>query len=70
MQVELETPDDVAVLLAQYTALQGDPGTLDAFVAQLAAVTPDDVARVARELLTPARRTVVTLAAGVTGAVP
>jgi zinc protease len=66
LQVDLETPDDVAVLLAQYTAMTGDLGTLDAFVARLGEVTAEDVARVAREMLTPARRTVVTLATGAT----
>ena len=42
----VETPDDVAVLLAQYTAMTGDLGTLDAFVARLGEVTAEDVARV------------------------
>jgi len=64
LQVDLETPDDVAILLAQYTAMTGDPGALDAFVARLGEVTAEDVARVAREMLTPARRTIVTLASG------
>ena len=63
LQLGLETPDDVAVLLARYTAMQGDVGALDAFVARLGEVTAEDVARVAREMLTPAHRTVVTLAA-------
>jgi len=64
MQVELETPDDVATLLAQYTALEGDVAGLDTFVTRIGEVTAEDVARVARELLTPAHRSTVTLAAG------
>src|SRR6185503_9357320 len=65
LQMDLETPDEVATMLGQYTAMTGDVGTLDAFVARLGEVTAEDVARVAREILTPARRTIVTLATGV-----
>ncbi|MBI2897562.1 MAG: insulinase family protein [Deltaproteobacteria bacterium] len=66
MQLDLETPDDVAVLLAYYAAMDGDVLAVDRFMTQLGEVGPADVARVAREYLTPTRRTTVTLATGVT----
>ncbi len=42
-------------------ALTGSPDAYERYHALVAAVTPDDVARVARTFLTPARRSLVTL---------
>jgi zinc protease len=61
LTLSLQTPQSVAVALASWTAITGDVHSLDAYVAALAAVTADDVARVARTYLVPARRNVVTL---------
>ncbi len=60
--VGLQTPQAVAGALARWTAVTGDPGSFEAYVAALAAVTPSDVARAARTHLIPAHRSVVTLA--------
>jgi zinc protease len=60
--LELETPDDVANLVAQTIAVGGDLARLDAYLEALAAVTPEDVARVAGRYLVEGRRFVVTLA--------
>ncbi len=57
----LQTPQSVAGGLARWAALTGDPRSLQAYATALAAVTPDEVARVARTYLVPARRNVVTL---------
>jgi zinc protease len=62
MLMGLETPDDVAELVATFLALGGDVDTINRYVQALAAVTPEDVARVARQYLVPERRFVVTLA--------
>ncbi|MCZ7680174.1 MAG: hypothetical protein M5U28_15960 [Sandaracinaceae bacterium] len=62
MLTELQTPSDVADLIARMVAVGGELEALDRYLAALAAVTPEDVARVARTYLTPARRFVVTLA--------
>jgi zinc protease len=64
----LETPDDVAELVAQFLAVGGALDALDAYVAALAAVTPEDVQRVASRYLVPERRFVVTLAPGAAAA--
>jgi predicted Zn-dependent peptidase len=58
---DLYTRCDVAGLIARSIAVGGSLESLDAYLAQLAAVTPEDVARVTREYLTPQRRFVVTL---------
>jgi zinc protease len=63
--LELETPDDVANLIAQTVAVGGDLARLDEYLAALVAVTPEDVARVAGRYLVEGRRFVVTLAPGV-----
>jgi zinc protease len=59
---ELETPSAVADLVARTLAVGGSLEVLDQYLAALAAVTPEDVARVARQYLTENRRFVVTLA--------
>jgi zinc protease len=61
LTLSLQTPQAVAIALASWTAFTGDVHSLDAYVAALAGVTADDVARVARTYLVPARRNVVTL---------
>jgi zinc protease len=58
----LETPEDVASLLASVIAVSGDVGALDRYLAALVNVTPADVQRVAQRYLTANRRFVVTLA--------
>jgi zinc protease len=60
--MRLETASDVADAFAQFVALTGRDATMDDYVAALAQVTADDVARVAAKYLTAARRTTVTLA--------
>lgn len=64
MLTGLQTPSDVADLIARSIAVGGSLESLDQYLAALAAVTPEDVARVAREYLTTQRRFVVTLAHG------
>lgn len=64
MLSELETPSAVADLVARTIAVGGRLDVLDQYLAAVAAVTPEDVARVAREYLTADRRFVVTLAQG------
>ncbi len=59
---ELETPSDVADLVARTLAVGGRLEMLEQYLAALAAVTPEDVARVASQYLTESRRFVVTLA--------
>ncbi len=61
LTLSLQTPQSVATALASWTAMTGDVHSLNAYVAALATVTADDVARVARTYLVPARRNVVTL---------
>lgn len=61
---ELETPSAVADLVARIIAVGGRLEALDAYLEEVAAVTPEDVAKVARDYLRPERRFVVTLAQG------
>ena len=63
LPMELQTATEVGVAVALFTAVTGDPTSLDAYAQHLtmSAITPDEIARVARTYLTPARRTVVTL---------
>lgn len=58
----VETPDDAAELLARYVAVGDDVTAYRRHMDALAAVTPEDVARVAERHLRPERRFVVTLA--------
>ena len=60
----LETPDDVADLVARYLAVAPEVASIDEYLDALDAVTPEDVARVAATFLVPGRRFVVTLRAG------
>jgi zinc protease len=62
MIVGLQTPDDAADLVATFVAFGGDVASVDRYQAALAAVTPEDVQRVAQRYLIPNRRFVVTLA--------
>ncbi|MBX3248187.1 MAG: insulinase family protein [Myxococcales bacterium] len=59
---DVETPSDVADLLGNFAAAGGSIAALDEYLAALAAVTPGEVAAVARRYLTPTRRFRVTLA--------
>ncbi|MEM1415767.1 MAG: pitrilysin family protein [Myxococcota bacterium] len=59
---EVATPNDAANLLGRMIAVGDDTGTLEAYLRALAAVTPDDVARVAGAYLVPERRIQITLA--------
>ena len=58
----LEAARDLANELVFYATITGDPRAFEQHLARLSEVGPDDVARVARELLTPAHRTTVRLA--------
>lgn len=60
----LQTPSDYAQLAAEFISAGGTLDLLDPWLEQLAAVTAEDVARVAREYLTEDRRFVITLAHG------
>jgi zinc protease len=60
----VETPGQIADLVAQFLAVGGDLGAMDAYLEALAAVTPEDVARAASRYLGAERRFVVTLAPG------
>jgi zinc protease len=60
MILRAQTPGQVATLVALATGALGDPHGFERYAAALAAVTPEDVARVAK-LLKPAHRSVVTL---------
>jgi zinc protease len=64
MLVDLQTPADVADLMAHFIAVGGRVEMLDSYLAALAAVTPEDVARVARSYLTESHRFIVTLSHG------
>jgi zinc protease len=59
--LSLQTPQALGTALARWAALTGDPASLDGFGKALATVTAEDVARVARTYLVPARRNVITL---------
>jgi zinc protease len=58
----VETPDDAADLVSGYIAVGGDVGAYRRHMDALAAVTLEDVVRVAKRYLRPERRFVVTLA--------
>lgn len=64
--LRMQTPAAVATLLALATGAVGDVHTFEHYMDALAAVKPEDVARVAKAL-TPAHRDVVTLIAGSEG---
>jgi zinc protease len=61
LPMALETPADVAGLLAQFIAITGDPQGADEYVRRISEVTPADVSRVAAAYLAAARRNAVTL---------
>jgi predicted Zn-dependent peptidase len=58
---ELSTPDHVALVGAEFLALDGRLSVIDEYFARLAQVKSADVQRVARAFFTPKNRTVVTL---------
>lgn len=58
----LETPSSVAGFVAGMLAVSGRVEAIDDYLRALEQVTPEDVARVARQYLVPERRFVVTLA--------
>ncbi len=60
----LETPDDIAEVIASTLAIGGDLARLDEYLAALAAVTPEEVAHAAGRYLVEGRRFVVTLKPG------
>jgi zinc protease len=62
MLTQVQTPSDVADLLANLAAAGGSVTALDEYLAALAAVTPEEIAAAARRYLVPERRFVVTLA--------
>lgn len=64
MAMALETPASVAGFLASMLAVAPDLGVVRGYFDELARVTSEDVARVARTYLTSARRFVVTLREG------
>lgn len=68
LQMSLETPDDVAGLIAAILSVTGDVSALDAYVRALSEVTPADVQAAARTYLTDQRRFVVSLAPRATAA--
>jgi zinc protease len=69
--LSLQTPQAIATALARWMAVTGDVHALEAYKKALAAVSPEDVARVAKTYLVPARRNLVTLTGpGPTGAPP
>jgi zinc protease len=57
----LQTPSSIAIQLARMMATTGDVHALDRFLFEVSKVSKDDVARVAKTYLIPARRTTVTL---------
>jgi len=62
MLAGLETPSQVADLVGRFVGAAGSVEAIDEYLEALAAVTAEDVARVARDYLTPDRRFLVTLA--------
>jgi zinc protease len=61
--LEMQTPDAIATRMALMLTTLGNPRALDAWIAELGAVTKDDVSRVAKAFLVPTRRTAITLKA-------
>jgi len=57
----LDSPGAVGFTLAGYLNLTGDPQSINRVHEQYAAITPETIQRVAREVFTPERTTVVTL---------
>ncbi|MGZ6092429.1 MAG: M16 family metallopeptidase [Polyangiales bacterium] len=60
--LEMQTPSAIAQRLAYLLAATGDVHGLDRYLAAIAKVTPEDLARVAKAHLIAAHRTTVTLA--------
>jgi zinc protease len=70
LTLSLQTPQSIAIAIASWVAWTGDFHGLEAYRRALAAVTPDDVARVAKSYLVPARRNIVTLTGPATVTAP
>jgi zinc protease len=64
----LQTPQAVGSALARWTAVTGDVHALEAYKKALAVVSAEDLARVTKAYLVPARRNVVTLSGPPAGA--
>ena len=60
--LEMQTPSAIAQRVAYLLAATGDVHGLDRYLAAIAKVTPEDLARVAKSHLIAAHRTTVTLA--------
>jgi predicted Zn-dependent peptidase len=58
---QLATPDHVALVGAEFLALDGRLSSIDEYFSRLAQVKSTDVQRVARTYFTPQNRTTVTL---------
>jgi len=61
LTLSMQTPSSVAERLAYLAAVTGDVHGFERYMAELHKVTPEDIARVAKAYLLPARRNVVTL---------
>jgi zinc protease len=59
--LSLQTPQSIGIALARWMAATGDVQALQTFKSALSSVSAEDVARVAKTYLVPARRNVVTL---------
>lgn len=64
LSMSMQTPSSVADVAARFVAVGGSLDALDGYLEALAAVTPEDVARVAGAYLNSERRFIVTLARG------
>jgi zinc protease len=62
MPMSAQTPSAAAEMVARYMAVSGEVDGYDRMYRALSTVTPEDVARVARTMLTVNRRTTITLA--------
>jgi len=65
--METDTPYRTGIWLVYSSALTGDPGYLDAVMARVAAVRPEELAAFARRYLVPEGRTTVVVAPGERG---
>lgn len=61
LTLSMQTPGSVAERLAYLAAVTGDVHGFERYMTELHKVTPEDVARVAKAYLVPARRNIVTL---------
>jgi zinc protease len=66
--MQTDTAYRTGVWLVYHTALTGDPGWLDALMARVATVGPEELSAFARRWLVPAGRSTVAVARGKGGA--